>query len=149
MRPKISAVALHARIEAAYRSREHELEEPDAAEIERKPDDDRRERRAEDLKLGERRLGVEELEVVREVVPRVAALRHRPPERLDPEDDECEREQRDGRPPRRHELEHAGEEAAHRERPLRTARPARDTEAALEDADPRLESSILPRSARP
>ena len=95
MRPKTSAVALHARIETCVEDSEDELEQPDAAEIERKPDDERRERRAEQLELGERRIGVEELQVVREVVPRVATLGHRPPERLDPVDDERDREQCD------------------------------------------------------
>ena len=129
--------------------REHELEEPDAAEIERKPDDERCERRAEDLKLRKRRLGVEQLEVVREVVPRVPSLGHRPPERLHPVDDECDEKQSDGRPSRGHELEHAGEEAAHRERPLRTARPARDTRRRSRMPILASKSSILRAEARP
>ena len=99
--------------------REHDLEQPDASEVERETDDDRRQRRAEDLELGERRIGVEELEVVGEVVPRVATLGHGPAERLDPVDDEREREQHERGAPRRHEGEeprcHARRHATPRE----------------------------------
>ena len=82
-RPKVSAVALHATTEPAKSTPKTTSRRTAPAEIHRQPDDERRERRAEELDLGERRVGVEELEVVGEVVPGVPALGHRPAERLD------------------------------------------------------------------
>ena len=96
MRPKVRANALQARIAVAKRT-------PKTASRSRLPRG-RAGCRAragspasEELQRRERRVGVEELEVVGEVVPGVAALRHRPPERLEPEDREREQEERDGR----------------------------------------------------
>ena len=57
---------------------EDDLEQGASADIHRQPDSDRGEGRAEELQLGERRVGVEQLKVVGEVVPCVPTLRHRP-----------------------------------------------------------------------
>ena len=92
---------------------EHDLEHDAPPDRHRQPDDERRQRRPEELHLRERRVAVEVLEVVDEVVPRVSALRHRPAERLEPEDGERDREQRDSRAPRRHEGQQLLHKAAH------------------------------------
>ncbi len=80
-RPNVSAVALHATTETAKSRPKTTSSRTASAEVQRQPDDERRQRSAEELHLRERRLGVEELEVVDEVVPGVPPLRHRPAER--------------------------------------------------------------------
>ncbi len=116
---------------ARIEQREGRLEQPDPAEVERQADRDRRERGAEHLQLGDRRVAVEELEVVDEVVPRVATLRHRPAERLDREDDERRRDEDERRATRRHEREEPLPGRAHESRCSRARRrSSRSTRAA-------------------
>ena len=103
---------------------EHDLEQGAPPDRHRQPDDERRQRRPEELHLRERRIAVEELEVVDEVVPRVSALRHRPAERLEPVDGESDDEEDDRCPPRRDERQQTAAEVAH-ERRLSARRRAR------------------------
>ena len=123
---------------AGVREGEDELEEPDPADVEWEADDDRRQRRAKELELGERRRRVEELKVVGEVVPRVPAFGHRPAERLDPVHDERDREEGERGSPRGHERQQALPGSCH-------ARRSRS--ASRRSSAPTLAARARPRSA--
>ena len=103
---------------------EHDLESDCAPEIQRDAEHERRERRAEDLERIERRIPVEDLEVVREVVPGVPPLREGPAERVEPEAGERENQENGGAPPRRDDGEKSPPGLFH-ERARRAAARAR------------------------
>ncbi len=76
--------------------REDDLRQPCAADPHRDPGDERRDRRAEDLKRGERGVAVGELEERQPVVPRVASALQGPGERLDAVARERDGDEQDG-----------------------------------------------------
>ena len=130
--------------------REDDLEEHDSTDIEREPDDEGRDRGAEDLERLERRPRVEELEVVGEVVPGVPPLRHRPAARLDPVDAEREDEHDRGGGGRR-SVNARSRDQARVTIAVPLAATARSRDSVLRSSSPILASmsSTRPPKARP